>query len=121
DWGRFYAQANAVEKFEQTTRELELALEDFASTTAKEQGRHIYESRAISGALDAYRLALKNDPRGTLGAVSRLAASLRTVSQSDMTTKGTLAYDYFRREFETSELKRREILGLFDKVVENLK
>jgi hypothetical protein len=121
DWTRFYAEADQTRKMEDTGDELVTAFLDAASASRSKQDRHLYDSRAISTAIDQYYLVLSQAPGEAKGAARNLVASLRAVSQSDIVPRPRFTYDYFRRRFEQEEAKRKEITTALDKVLENIK
>jgi hypothetical protein len=121
DWTRFYAEADQTRKIENTGDELVTAFVDAGSASSAKQARHLYDSRAISTAIDQYYLVLNQEPAEAKGAARNLIASLRAVSQSDVLPRPRFTYDFFRRRFEQEEAKRREINTALDKVLENMK
>jgi hypothetical protein len=121
DWNRFYAEADELRKIENTGDELETAFWDIGSASRSDQGRHLYDTRAISSAIDEYYVALRQSPREARDAARSLLASLRTVSESDVTARRGFSYDFFRRQFEWEQTRRKEITAALDKVLENIK
>jgi hypothetical protein len=121
DWARFYAQADAMAKIQSNTGELESAFEDISSSSRFRQQKHSYDSRVISGALDQYCMALKQGSRNNNEAAKRLLVALRTVGQSDIAVKVSFTYDFFRREFEQEETKRKEMMEFLDKALEMMR
>ena len=121
DWTRFYAEAEQTRRIENTGDELVTAFLDAASASHSKQARHLYDSQAISTAIEQYYLVLNQEPAEAKGAARNLLASLRTVSQSDVLPRPRVTYDFFRRRFEQEESKRKEINAALDKVLENMK
>jgi hypothetical protein len=120
DWNRFYTEADAVRKVEDLSDELETAFWDIGSASRSRPDRHLYDSRAISSAIDQYFLALNQGSGSGNDAARNLLAALRTVSQSDVAARRNFTYDFFRRQFEQEQAKRKEITTALDKVLENL-
>jgi hypothetical protein len=120
DWTRFYAEADELRKIENTSDELATAFWDIGSASRTNLDRHLYNSRAISSAIDQYFLALNQGPGQAMGAARSLLASLRAVSQSDVASR-KFTYDFFRRQFEEEAAKRKEIITTLDKVLENMR
>jgi hypothetical protein len=121
DWSRFYAQADELRKIENTSDELETAFWDILSASRSQQVRHLYDTRAISSAIDQYYLALNQSPREANDAARSLLASLRAVSESEVAARRSFSYDFFRRQFEQEQTRRKEITAALDKVLENIK
>jgi hypothetical protein len=121
DWTRFYAEADEVRKIENTSEELETAFWDVGSASSSKQTRHLYDSRAISSAIDQYYLVLNQSPGEAKDAAGSLLAALRAVSQSDVAAPRRFTYDFFRRRFEQEQAKRKEIITTLDKVQENIR
>ncbi len=120
DWTRFYAEADELRKIEHTSDELITALGDIGAASGLNQDRHLYDSRAISSAIDQYYLALNQAPGQASGAARNLLASLRAVSQSDVTGRRSFTYDCFRRRFEQEASMRKELIATLDKALENI-
>jgi hypothetical protein len=120
DWNRFYAEADELRKIEHTSDELVTAFWDLGSASGANQDRHLYDSRAISSAIDQYFMAPKQGPGQASGAARDLLASLRAVSQSDVTSRRSFTYDCFQRRLEQETTLRKEIITTLDKALENL-
>ncbi len=120
DWSRFYFEADELRKVEHTSDELITAFWDVSSASASSQDRHLYDSRAISSAIDQYYLALSQAPGQASGAARNLLASLRAVSQSDVTGRRKFTYDCFQRRFDQEADMRKEIVTTLDKALENI-
>jgi hypothetical protein len=121
DWTRFYAQAEDVRKIENMTDELGIAFWDLGSASRSKQARHLYDSRAISSAIDQYYLALDQRPGEARDAVKNLLTSLRAVSKSDVAVRRRFTYDFFQRRFEEEQARRKEITTTLDKLPENIR
>ncbi|HVM46451.1 MAG TPA: serine protease [Candidatus Acidoferrum sp.] len=119
DWTRFRAEAGQMSRIENTGDELVMAFMDAGAASRTNQARHLYDSRAISGAVDTYYLAVQEPGQSTVAARD-LMASLRTMSQSDILPPPRFSYDYFRRRLEQEQSKRKEIIAAVDKVLDNL-
>ena len=121
DWTRFYAQAGELRKIENTTDELEMAFWDIGSASRSRQARHLYDSRAISSALDQYYLALSQSSGQAKDAVRNLLVSLRAVGKSNVAVRQRFTYDFFRRRFDEEQARRKEITTAMDKLLENIR
>ena len=121
DWTRFYAEADELRKVEHTSSELLTAFWDLSSASRSRPDRHLYDSRALSSALDQYFLALNQGPDEVKGAARDLIATLRGVSQGDVTARRPFTYDCFRRWFEEEATWRKAIITTLDKALENLR
>jgi hypothetical protein len=120
DWNRFYGDADDLRKIGKTSDELAMAFWDLGSASRLKQGRHLYDSRAISTAIDQYYVALNQGPAEASAAARSLLASLRAVSQSDIAARRTFTYDYFRRRFEEEQATRKEVIAVLDKALQNM-
>jgi len=121
DWTRFYAQAEELRKIEDTTDELETAFWDIGSASRSSQARHLYNSRAISSAIDQYYLALNQSPGQAKEAVRNLLVSLRAVGNSNVAVRQRFTYDFFRRRFDEEQARRKEITTSLDKLLEKIR
>jgi len=123
DWGRFYAEADKLEKIQSTTEELAQVFFELNGLNQRtNKGRkYAYESPAIRGALDNFYESidtLKNE-RDAGRVVNNLIGTLRGVSQSDVApVKPTFTYDCFRRQFTEQEDDRTAIMKLIVKVMQ---
>jgi hypothetical protein len=120
DWAAFYAEADELRKIEHTSDELLTAFWDLGSASRTNQDRHLYNSQALSSALNQYFLALNQGTGQANGALRYLIATLRVVSQSDVTARRPFTYDFFRRRFEEEATWRKGIVATLDKALENL-
>jgi hypothetical protein len=121
DWTSFYAEADQLRKIEHTSYELLTAFWDVGSASRSNQDRHLYDSRALSSAINQYFLALNQRPDEAKGALRDLIASLRAVSLGDVTARRPFSYDCFRRRFEEEATWRKGIVTTLDKALENIR
>jgi len=117
DWKRFYAEADVMERVKKTTGEFADLLNDLGR-----HGRptHNYDSPGIRSALDSVYMArgVRPGPRYAPGGGQNLLTLLHTASRNDLAdAKMRCTYDFFRRQLETEERSREEILGIFDKML----
>jgi hypothetical protein len=119
DWIPFYAEADELRRIEHTSYELLTAFWDLGSASRTNQDRHLYDSRALSSAIDQYFLALNQGTGQAKVALKDLIASLRAVSQSDVTARRPFTYDCLRRRFEEEAAWRKGIVTTLDKALEN--
>ena len=119
DWPRFYAQARGMEKEEQITTEMESALDDLVSSSRRQQQKHVYESRVLGNAVDLYDLALTQNPGSSVAAARNLLACVRATGQDNAGTRSSFTYDYFRREYDLQQERRKDVVDAFEKVIEN--
>jgi len=124
DWGRFYAEADKLEKIKLTTTELAQAFLELngLNQRANKARKFAYELPTIRNALDSFygSLDTATTQHDASRLVNNLVGSLRGVSQSDITpVKPTFTYDCFRRQFTEQEAYRTEIMDLIMKVMKN--
>ena len=124
DWGRFYSEADKLEKIELTTTELAQAFLELngLNQRTKKVRKYAYELPTIRNALDSYydSLDTTTTEREAHRVVNSLLGSLRGASQSDIApVKPNFTYDYFRRQFTEQESYRTEIMDLIVKVMKN--
>ena len=110
-----------MRKIEQTSDELLAAFWELGSASRTNQDRHLYDSPALSSAFSQYSLALNQGPGQANDALRYLIATLRVVSQSDVTARRPFTYDFFRRRFEEEAIWRKEIVTTLDKALESLR
>lgn len=124
DWGRFYAEADKLEKIKLTTTELAQAFLELngLNQRANKARKYAYELPTIRNALDSFygSLDTATTQRDANRVVNNLLVSLRGASQSDLApVKPTFTYDCFRRQFSDQETYRTEIMDLIVKVMKN--
>jgi hypothetical protein len=120
NWSRFYSEAEVIEKADNTTTELIQVLADLqVSARARRANRTFaFDTPEIRTALDSYYADLLSGAGDGSGAGRNLLASLRTASQNGVpTARASLTYDYFKRQFEQEEARRKELMDLFDKAL----
>jgi hypothetical protein len=121
DWGRFYAEADQLEKTLNTTTELAKALLELNGLNQRNNKVRLYayDSPVIREALDKFYAALDEaeTQRDADRVVNTLLESLRGVS-NPRTVKPTFTYDYFRRQFAEQDSNRTEIMKLFVKILQ---
>ena len=124
DWGRFYAEADKLEKIKLTTTELAQAFLELngMNQRANKARKYAYELPNIRNALDGFYKSLDTattQPDANR-VVNNLLVSLRGASQSDIApVKPTFTYDCFCRQFAEQEGYRTEIMDLIVKVMKN--
>lgn len=124
EWGRFYAEADRLEKIQLTTGELAKAFLELNGLNQRTNRvrKYAYELPLIRDALDGFYGSLDNAASSTEAtrAVNNLLGSLRGASQSDVTpVKPSFTYECFRRQFTEQENLRTEIMSLIVKVLKN--
>jgi len=124
DWGRFYAEADKLEKIKLTTTELVQAFSELNGLNQRTNRarKYAYELPAIRNALDGFYDSLETtrSSRDANRVVNNLLGSLRGVSQSDVApVKPNFTYDCFRRQFTEQEGYRSEIMDLIVNVMKN--
>ena len=120
NWTRFYAEADVLEKADNTTEELGQVIVDLdASAKARKASRtYAFESTEIRGALDSYYADLGSGNGSGSGAAQTLLTSLRNTSQNGLpAVRASLTYDFFKRRLEEDEVRRRELIDVFDQVL----
>jgi len=120
DWGRFYAQADTMEKIEKTSEELIQAFKEIQSSGRSRTRRYAYDTAAVRDAIDDFYTDIRAAQRqqDVDAATSGLLASMQTAAKRDVAAvKPSLTYDYFKRQLQDEELKRKELSELFEKVL----
>lgn len=123
DWGRFYAEADRLEKLLATTTELKQAFLELNGLNQRSNKVRVYayDSTVIRDALDRFYTSL--DGAQTKGdadrAVNSLLGALRRVSQNaPPTPKPVFTYDYFSRQYTEQDSDRKEIMKLFVRILQ---
>lgn len=121
DWGRFYTEADQLEKLLNTTAELQKAFLELNGLNQRSNKvrMYAYDSPIIRDALDKFYTTLDEaeTQRDADRVVNTLLGALRGVS-SPPTVKPTFTYDYFRRQFAEQDSNRTEIMKLFVKILQ---
>lgn len=123
DWVRFYAEADRLEKIQDTTTELKQAFLELNGLNQRSNKvrKYAYESPVIRDALDKFytTLARVEDQREADRAINALLGALRNASQSGPTTvKPVFTYDFFRRQYTEQDSDRTELMKLFVKILQ---
>lgn len=121
EWGRFYTEADRLEKFQETTTELRKAFLELNGLNQRKTKVRLfaYESPVIRQALDGFyqRLDGARSEQDANSAVNSLLGSLRGVSQGGPTTvKPSFTYEYFRQQYSEDEAVRTEVMRLLVKI-----
>lgn len=123
EWARFYAEADKLEKYQDTTAELKKAFLELNGLNQRTNRVRLYayESPVLRQALDSFyvRLDEAGSEQEATRAINSLLGSLRGVSQDDALTAGLhFTYEYFRRQYAENESLRMEIMRLFVKILQ---
>jgi hypothetical protein len=124
DWGRFYTEAERLEKAVNTTTELKKAVLELNGLNQRSNKVRVYayDSPIIRDALDQFYTSLDEarTKRDTDHAVNTLLGALHGVSQNrPPVLKPVFTYDYFHRQYAEQDSDRTEIMKLFVKILQN--
>ena len=123
DWRLFYAEADAMERIETLTKDLDAFFEDIiknkGKVTIEEHTNPVIRTR-ISQWLDSKHQHLSYIDRHEADA--NFISFLKVACQSDLATvQGRLRYDYFQRELEGESETRNEMAKAFESIIKDIR